>query len=261
MNTKNLITLTICLLISNLRLYGMNQTPKIIRVKDGIIFQTQNHRIISAEWGNKFNLLAIASMENTNLVVQILDPISGEIRCMDAGIKSMAYLKWNPDDSILFAIGINFICAWNSSSGKLLYKIHGENVSVAFENTGSYFAVAFVNGHIIIFDTKTKNILRDFSLKINFGDSINFSPDGTFLSIYSYDRKSSSIFNVGAGEFISTITDDLRSEEYAWTSPYSYEKPDGFGKDGILSKDGKFLALIQGPNTLKKNSIKIKNLS
>jgi len=270
MKIKNLTVILVCFLIGSLRLYGMDQAE--VSGKRETTFRFDQHNVVSMEWSNCSNYLAVIVSKSTSYAnlpgfgsVQIIDPNSHKTYTIASEIKSPSRLKWSLDDELLFAFGGNFIYAWNVSSGKLIWEKSFEFPIVAFDLTYSYFAVAFAN-ELCIF-SYSGDLLRNFDLnthniKINFGDFITFSSNESLISIYSYEERKASVFNIGAGEFIYAVDDIHRKNIfYSWAFPR--HEPDCF-RDGILSSDRKFLA--KAPCTgrkgtvLPRHSIKISSL-
>ncbi|MFH1254711.1 MAG: hypothetical protein V1646_04760 [bacterium] len=265
MNIKKIIFLNFCFLLSNLQLFSMGNQQLIGNQKEKF-FNFNHFQVSTMEWGNRSNLLAIVATRGLSGIVQILDPVTGNFRNMDLGIKSMAWLKWNHDDTILLAIGDDFIRAWNILNGKLIYEISGKIASAELSNNGLFLAIALINGPIAILDVYTGRVysqlnLRASSIKINSGDLIKFNPEATYIAIYSPDEKNVSIFQIDPEKFVGSFLVDQVNEIHAWASLSSCESPDCFREGGILSYDKKFLATIYGSNPLIRQIIKITDLS
>lgn len=284
MNIKKLAVILVCFLIGSLRLYGMEEI-EILTSSDTSsdkkeaflekIISFQQYHVMSMEWGNFSNYLAVAVSKSSNHAscpgfesVLVIEPVSGESRIMQPEITSLLGLKWSFDDKLLFAFGDKFVYTWDVYSGKLIYSKSFENPVVTFDLTYSYFAVAFENEIKIFsyFGDLLRNLdLQAHNIKINFGDFITFSHNESFISIYSYEEKRTRIFNIGAGEFVYTVDDTLRKRNlHSWAFPPTCKEPDCF-QDGILSSDKKFQAtapcLGKKGTLLPRHIIKITSLS
>lgn len=229
------------------------------------LFSLNPYNVITMEWGNRSNLLAVSAFRGISGIVQIIDPITSKIRNMDLGIKSMAWIKWSPDDRVLFAIGDSFIRAWNILNGKLIYEITGSIACVELSNNGLFLAIALINGPVAIIDINTGRSycqlnLRINSIKINVGDIIKFNPEATHIAIYSSQEKTVKIFQIAPEKFVGSFLVDQVKEIHAWATPSSYESPDCFRQEGILSYDKRFLATIYGSKPLVRQIIKITSL-
>jgi WD40 repeat protein len=259
----------------------MEEVTKDISNSKNTLFKLRKpFQAISMEWSNKSNLLAVAATRNVYFknytgfeidysglgIVQILDAISGRFYSMDFGIKSMACLKWSHDDKVLFAVGDDFIRAWNVLTGKLIYEISGKIASVELSNNGLFLAIALINGPVSILDVYTGRVyyqlnLRANSIKINSGDLIKFNPEATHIAIYSFDEKMVKIFQLDPEKIIGSFLVDQVNEMHSWAFQSPWETPDCFRQEGILSWNRKFCAIIQGPTTLIRNIIKITDLA
>lgn len=265
MSIKKIIFLIFCFfLFGNLQLYSMVKQEFVSNPKEKL-FSLNPYNVITMEWGNKTNLLAVSAFRGISGIVQIIDPVTSKIRNMDLGIKSMAWIKWSPDDKVLFAIGDGFIRAWNIFNGKLIYEITGSIASVELSNNGLFLAIALINGPIAIIDINTgRNYcqlnLRTNSIKISVGDIIKFNPEATHIAIYSSQEKTVKIFQIAPEKFVGSFEVDEVKEIHSWASLSGNESLDCFRKGGILSYDKRFLATIYGSNPLARQIIKITGL-
>lgn len=265
MNIKKIIFLNFYFLLSNLQLFSMGNQQLIGNQKEKF-FNFNHFQVITMEWGNRSNLLAVAATKGISGIVQVVNPITGKLRNMDIGIKSMAWLKWNHDDTILLAVGDDFIRAWNILTGKLIYEISGKIASAELSNDGLFLAIALINGPVAILDIYTGNVyyhlnLRTNAIKINSGDFIKFNPESTHIAIYSAIEKIVKIFQLNPEKFVGSFFVDQVNEIHSWASLSDCESPDCFREGGILSYDKRFIAKIHGSNPLMRYIIKITDLS
>lgn len=244
--------------ISCLNLFSMSRY-----VHDNVI-DLSPYNIITMQWGNRANFLAIAASRKESVkhcsgfgIVRVWDGVLGKFLVMDKGIKSCAELKWSLDDKILFAVGVDFIRAWNVSTGKIIYDICDDIISVGL--CKKYMALVLVGRPIFIIDIGNGWLFRQLnlqanSIKINFGDFIVFNSDESLVSIYSYEEHKSRIFCIENGLLYSTIEQCDKTEENLWAFPNIHEIKDCFCKDGIASYDKKLRAFVLRHIPLQKTS-------
>ena len=178
--------------------------------------------------------------------IRIWDSFTGEfLKFFSEDTDWVQYVAYTPDGSMLISRDscrdINF---WEADTGKKLKPCETDDwmhkySPVAFSPDGCTFTIGVRDGHVCIWDIKTRKLLKEFELDVHFDStpsSVAFSPDGETIASASKDG-TIRFWEVKSGNITKTImghTPHLSSTQKA---------------DGIDETDKRTLSVAYSPDS------------
>jgi WD40 repeat protein len=117
-------------------------------------------------------------------------------------------IAWSPVKNWLAAAGFVEVSIWDFDSGQVLFHMgnNGHVNCVSWSHDGRLLAYGDIFGKIIIFDTSSKKIIQNISIKDGNISEISWSPDNKSIALSPhYNSRKDQIYNIDTGRLISTF--------------------------------------------------------